>query len=212
MTKIAIVRDYETLYIVDPNLTDEQVQAVADKYKQITTQAGGEVLAVEKWDKRRLAYEVAGKREGIYILMYFRGSSNVAGELNRVMRISEDVMRHIIVRDEVGQAAAAVERASRPAQKPAEAPVETPSEAQEEAPAAEEAVAEQVEEPVAEAEAPTALEHAETEISEAQAAEEIAAPEETPAPVEEVEQTEQAEQPTEPEQPLEETAEEEKSE
>ena len=83
---------------------------------------------------------------------------------------------------------------------------------QEEAPAAEEAVAEQVEEPVAEAEAPTALEHAETEISEAQAAEEIAAPEETPAPVEEVEQTEQAEQPTEPEQPLEETAEEEKSE
>jgi small subunit ribosomal protein S6 len=103
------------------------LQGITDKYRSIVTQTGGEILAVEKWDRRRLAYEVAGKREGIYILMYFRGEAAVAAELDRVMKLSEDVMRHLIVRDEVGQAAQAQERASRPSSRPAERPQEAPA-------------------------------------------------------------------------------------
>ncbi|MBI2841941.1 MAG: 30S ribosomal protein S6 [Armatimonadetes bacterium] len=153
-----MTRVYETLYIVDPNLTDEQVQAIMDKYRQLVEQTGGEVSSVEKWDKRRLAYEVAERREGIYVLMYFSGEAKVAWELDRVMRISEDVMRHLIVLEEAGQAAAAKGRVSKPeATKPEEAPK----------PAAEEAEVEKQAEAPAEAEA-EAIEAAETfELAEA---------------------------------------------
>lgn len=74
------------------------------------TNAGGEVIIADKWDKRRLAYEIKDRREGIYVLMYFRAEPAVATELNRVMRISEDCIRHIIVLDEGGQAETAKEK------------------------------------------------------------------------------------------------------
>lgn len=173
VTNIAIVRDYETLYIIDSNLTEEQVQAVTDKYSQVVTQNGGEILAVERWDRRRLAYEVAGKREGMYILMYFRSEATVASELDRLMKINEDVMRHLIVRDEEGQAAAAKERVSRPAPKPAERPVEVaaevaPAEAEVEAPA------EEVEAPAETAQPEEAEPAVEAEPAEEQSTEESA--------------------------------------
>ena len=95
------------------------------------------MIVVERWDKRRLAYEIADKREGQYILMYFSGEAKVASELNRLMRIGEDVIRHIIVRAEPGQSDAAKERVSRPRSEPVETPAEAP--AAEEAPVEEEA-------------------------------------------------------------------------
>ena len=64
-------RNYESLYIVDAALTDEQVNSIAEKYASLVTGLGAEVQAAGRWDKRRLAYEVKGRREGIYILMYF---------------------------------------------------------------------------------------------------------------------------------------------
>lgn len=110
MNVIAIVRTYETLYIVDPNLTDDQLQAIIEKYKNVVTNSGGEVIIADKWDKRRLAYEIKNRREGIYVLMYFKAEPAVASELDRVMRISEDCIRHIIVLDEGGQAETAREK------------------------------------------------------------------------------------------------------
>lgn len=162
------------------------MQGIIDKYRNITTQTGGEVLAVEKWDKRRLAYEVAGKREGIYILMYFRGEAAVSAELDRVMKLSEDVMRHLIVRDEVGQAAQAQERASRPAPKPAERPQEAPVEA-EATPEAEPATEETPEAAPVEETAP-AEETTEVPVVEEPAAEAPAEPAEAEEPAETVEQ------------------------
>lgn len=183
---IAVTRTYETLYIIDPNLTEEQVQAVTDKYSGIVTQTGGEIIAVERWDRRRLAYEVKGRREGMYILMYFHGEPAVAAEIDRVMKLSEDVFRHLITREENNQAEAAKERASRPAPPPVEvAPPAAP-----EAPAEEpEATAEVAEEaPEAEAEAPSAPEAVEAPVEE-----EVAATEEEPAQAEE--STESTEEP-----------------
>lgn len=149
-------RNYESLYIVDPMLTDEQVEAIAAKYSKLITDQGGEVQAAGRWDKRRLAYEVMGRREGIFILMYFTGDPAVSKELDRVQRISDDVLRHLITRVEpqhidvsrIGQpqpTAEAVERveAEAPAEvAEAEAPAETQAEAPAEEPAAEETAAE----------------------------------------------------------------------
>lgn len=148
-------RYYEVLYIVDPTLTEEQVEPIIAKYSQLITGQDSEVLAAGVWDKRRLTYEVKGHREGIYILMYFVAESAVSKELDRVMRISEDVMRHIITRTEPQYIDTA-----RLLQKPAEETVEQPAaEAEEAAPeevtakASEEAPAEEAapaEEPAAE--------------------------------------------------------------
>ena len=94
------IRNYETLYIVDSTLTDEQTDAIISKYSTLVTEQGGEVQAAGRWDRRRLAYEIKGRREGLYILMYFSGEPTVEKELDRVFRISEDVIRHIILRVE----------------------------------------------------------------------------------------------------------------
>ena len=93
-------RNYESLFIVDTTLTDEQIDSIVTKYSTVVADQGGEVQAVGKWDKRRLAYEIKGRREGIYILMYFTGEATVFKELDRLFRISDDVLRHIIVRVE----------------------------------------------------------------------------------------------------------------
>ena len=96
-------RTYEILYITDASYTNEEVQAVIDKYSAIITDTGGELIAHGRWDKRRLAYEVKGHREGIYILTYFSAESSTPKELDRVFRISDDVFRHIILQIEDSQ-------------------------------------------------------------------------------------------------------------
>ena len=187
-------RIYECLYIIDSTLTDEQVESIVSKYSQVVADQGGELQAAGKWDKRRLAYEISGRREGIYILMYFNGEPAVAAELDRLFRITDEVFRHIIVRvepehidtsriDHPQPSAAAV--AEVPAEKVAEETTEAAEPAEEltEEPSvepAEEAVEEPAEETVAEeAEAPAEPEPVEEAVSEEPAVEE--APEETEA-------------------------------
>ncbi len=94
-------KKYEALYIVPANLTDPEVQAIADRYKEVVEKNGGTVESAKKWDKRKLAYEIEGHREGNYILMHFESSSQVPQELSRLLRINDDVIRHrIYLRDE----------------------------------------------------------------------------------------------------------------
>lgn len=93
-------RNYESLYIIDSTLADEQTDAIISKFSTLITDQGGEVQAAGRWDRRRLAYEVQGRREGMYILMYFSGEPAVEKELDRVFRISDEVFRHIILRIE----------------------------------------------------------------------------------------------------------------
>ncbi len=89
-------RKYETLYIVKPDLTDPDVQKIADKFKSVVEEKGGTVEKAGKWDKRKLAYEVNGHKEGNYIQMNFEADPKLPAELNRLMRISDDVIRHRI--------------------------------------------------------------------------------------------------------------------
>ena len=90
-------RSYETLYIVKPELKDSEIQKIADKFKKVVEDKGGKVNSAEKWEKRKLAYEIAGQKEGNYVMMLFDAEGDVPAELNRLMRISDDIMRHITI-------------------------------------------------------------------------------------------------------------------
>ena len=94
----ALPRQYELVYIVHPNISDEAVQTVIAKYSNIITTQGGTIERNDIWERRRLAYQIAGQTEGIYVVCLFRGLPNVEAELRRVFRISEDTIRFIIVR------------------------------------------------------------------------------------------------------------------
>jgi small subunit ribosomal protein S6 len=93
-------RKYEAFYIVKPDLADGDVQKIADRYKTLVEDKGGKVEKAEKWDKRKLAYEINGFKEGNYILMHFEAPAEVPAELNRLLRISDDVIRHRIYKQE----------------------------------------------------------------------------------------------------------------
>ena len=155
------IRNYEALYIIDANSTNEQVSSSISKFSDIITGNGGEIQAAGKWDKRRLAYEIKGCREGIYILIYFTGESAVFNELDRIFRISDDILRHIILRVEpehidTKKLEAMAERDEAAANEAASAPEEAAAadvpETTEAAPAAEEVT--EVTEPAEPVEAP----------------------------------------------------------
>lgn len=91
-------RKYEAFYIVKPELSDADVQKVADRFKEVVEKNGGAVEKAAKWDKRKLAYEIKGYKEGNYVLMNFEAGPKVPAELNRLLGISEDVFRHTILK------------------------------------------------------------------------------------------------------------------
>jgi small subunit ribosomal protein S6 len=92
------MRKYECTYILDPVLTDEEQEPLIERFKTLVSDNGGSVDAVDKWERRRLAYEVKGKREGVYVVMNFNGEPRTETELGRVLRITDGVLRHIVVR------------------------------------------------------------------------------------------------------------------
>lgn len=89
-------RKYEAFYIVKPDITEADVQKIADRFKGIVENQGGAVERAGKWDKRKLAYEINGYKEGTYVLMNFEAEAKVPAELSRLLGISDDVIRHRI--------------------------------------------------------------------------------------------------------------------
>ncbi|AEF95544.1 30S ribosomal protein S6 [Desulfotomaculum nigrificans CO-1-SRB] len=94
------MRNYEVMYIVKPDVEDEQLNALVERFKGLVENQGAEVTKLDKWGKRRLAYEVNHLREGIYVVMQFKAEPAAAAELDRVLKISDDIIRHIIVRED----------------------------------------------------------------------------------------------------------------
>ena len=91
---------YEVMYVLVPNLEDEAYTATTERLSAIITENGGQINKVDVWGKRRLAYEVKKRREGYYTLIYFDAPAPIVKELDRVLRINEEVLRHMIVRHE----------------------------------------------------------------------------------------------------------------
>ena len=94
------MKAYELLYIIRPDLDEEATTALVDRLSGLVASNGGDNLTVEKWGKRRLAYEIKDYKEGQYILMNFEGEGRTSQEIERVMKISDDVIRFLTVRKE----------------------------------------------------------------------------------------------------------------
>ena len=91
------MRDYEVLFILPPQVEDEAQDAVIKRFSDVITGGGGEVVNIDKWGKRRLAYEIKDLNEGIYVLMNYKAPKETSQELDRLMKISDDIVRHLIV-------------------------------------------------------------------------------------------------------------------
>ena len=88
--------NYEAVYILDPAMNEEQIAAMVEKFKKVV-EANGTVSEVEEWGKRRLAYPINDLMEGYYVLMTFTAAPALPRELDRIFRITDDVMRSMIV-------------------------------------------------------------------------------------------------------------------
>jgi len=86
------------MYIIRPDLEEEAIAAEVDRFAAVVTNNGGSEPTVEKWGKRRLAYEIDHFREGYYVVMNFQSEPHVSQELERMMRISDSVIRYLTVR------------------------------------------------------------------------------------------------------------------
>jgi small subunit ribosomal protein S6 len=116
LPSIATTKLYEAIYIVNPDLGEEQVAAITGRYKQLIETNGGTVQKIDVWERRKLAYEIKGKTEGIYVVMHFTGEPKVETELRRIFQISEDQIRFMIVKPEEDiPAAPAAAEPARPA-------------------------------------------------------------------------------------------------
>ena len=93
---------YEILYIIRPNIDEEAKAALIARFDSILTDKGAEVIESKDWQKRRLAYEMDGFREGIYHIVKVSSSTTARAinEFDRLAKINDDIIRHMIVKEE----------------------------------------------------------------------------------------------------------------
>ena len=92
------LRDYELLLIISPKVVDEELAAVVEKINQMVTERGGTTSSVEQWGKRKLAYPIEHLAEGNYVLIKFRLEPSQCKQLEASLRISEEVLRHLLIK------------------------------------------------------------------------------------------------------------------
>ena len=93
------MRKYETIFVLKPNLEEEKRNALIEKFTGIIN-SDGEVVKVNEWGNRRLAYEIQKLREGYYVLVDFKANTTLPAELERNYKIADDVIRYIVVNRE----------------------------------------------------------------------------------------------------------------
>lgn len=92
------MNSYELLYIIDNEISDEAKEAVVAKISAVITDNGGTIDGVDKWGTRKLAYPINYKTEGYYVLVNFTAQAALPSELERVMRITDSVVRFLVVK------------------------------------------------------------------------------------------------------------------
>lgn len=90
------MKNYEVLFILDPVMDDSEKNAMIERVKEIIND-GGEAGEVDIWGNRKLAYEINREKDGFYVLIQFKANADMPKELDRRLRISDSIMRHIIV-------------------------------------------------------------------------------------------------------------------
>ena len=122
-----MTHQYELMAILQPEIDERQVPAIVDKFLTVITESGGTIENIDIWGKRRLAYEIQKKNEGIYAVVNFTATSEATQELDRQLKLNEQIMRTKVLRSEEAQAMVASEakrseeKAARKAAKAAKA-------------------------------------------------------------------------------------------
>ena len=92
------MNDYEILLMLDPELPEERQGEILTRTQELVTKSDGEWESHEPWGRRRLAYEIDHKSEGVYHLLTFRSTPETLDEVSRVLKITDGVMRHLATR------------------------------------------------------------------------------------------------------------------
>jgi len=93
-----VTRDYELGFILTPEVNEEQTRTMLERIEQIVNNHGGQVMRVNQWGRRRLAYPIQHSRDGFYVFIDMVLTPETVSELDRMLKVSEEVLRHLIKR------------------------------------------------------------------------------------------------------------------
>jgi len=147
-----VTRDYELGFILNPEVNEDQTRSILGRVEQIVTNHGGQIVRVNQWGRRRLSYPIEHHRDGFYVFIDMILTPETVAELDRTLKVSEDVLRHLMKRrdpkavqkereEREARAAAAAAVAATPAASAATAEVAKPTAEEPAAEADEEAIA-----------------------------------------------------------------------
>ena len=91
-------RSYESVVVMDSSLAETEIERQIEKLTQLVTEGKGQVQEVQRWGRRRIAYEMAGRTEGYYTLLRFQAEPSVIEGLDRACRLNESILRHMVLR------------------------------------------------------------------------------------------------------------------
>jgi small subunit ribosomal protein S6 len=94
------MRKYEVMYIIRPNVDDETKKSVVERFDNVLATNGAEIIESKEWGKRRLAYEINDFRDGYYQLVKIHSNNEAVSEFDRLAKISDDIIRHIVIKEE----------------------------------------------------------------------------------------------------------------
>ena len=89
---------YEVMFIIIPELDEEQVENTISRFRTVIERTGGEPRDVNHWGRRKLAYEIDHRTDGYYVIMEFTVGERTLVELKRILRVSDDVLRHMVMK------------------------------------------------------------------------------------------------------------------
>jgi len=92
------MRNYEIMYIIRPNIEEEEQKNVIERFSAILTDNGATIEKVDEMGSRRLAYEINDYRDGYYVVVNFKGDENAVNEFDRQAKFSDEIIRHMAVR------------------------------------------------------------------------------------------------------------------
>ena len=95
-----MMRNYEIMYVVRPNIEEDAKKALIERFEEILTSNGAEIIESKDWGKRRLAYEINDFKEGFYQIVRVKSTDEATTEFDRLAKINDDIIRHIVVREE----------------------------------------------------------------------------------------------------------------
>jgi len=94
------MRKYEIMYIIRPDIEEEAMTALVERFNNILTDNGAEIEKVDEKGKKRFAYEIQDYRDGYYVVLNFSSDDQAINEFDRLAKFNDDILRHIVIRED----------------------------------------------------------------------------------------------------------------